>query len=52
PGDEAELNLGDPFDYAHEDGVVAAWRKMTAEFSTEIAAIPRKEVVWHHPYRK
>jgi nucleoside-diphosphate-sugar epimerase len=52
PGDEAELNLGDPFDYEHEDGVVAAWRDMTSSFSNEIATIPRKEVVWHHPYRK
>jgi hypothetical protein len=52
PGDEAELNLGDPFDYEHEDGVIEAWRKLGAAFSGEIAEIPRKEVVWHHPYRK
>ncbi|MFP8871627.1 MAG: NAD-dependent epimerase/dehydratase family protein [Myxococcota bacterium] len=52
PGDEAELNLGDPFDYEHEDGVVAVWRKLASEFGNAIADIPRKEVVWHHPYRK
>jgi len=51
PGDEAELNLGDPFDYAHEDGVLAVWRRQRDEFASEIAKIPRKEVVWHHPYR-
>jgi nucleoside-diphosphate-sugar epimerase len=51
PGHEAELNLGDPFDYGHEDGVVAAWQKLCGEFGSTIADIPRKEVVWHHPYR-
>lgn len=50
-GDEAELNLGDPFDYEHEDAVVAAWREHEKVFAGEIAEIPRKEVVWHHPYR-
>ena len=52
PGDEAELNLGDPFDYEHEDAVVNLWRKLSGTFGEQIADIPRKEVVWHHPYRK
>lgn len=52
PGDEAELNLGDPFDYEHEDAVTLAWQKLGSAFKSEIAEIPRKEVVWHHPYRK
>ncbi len=50
PGAEEEQNLGDPFDYAYEDGVIAAWQQLEQAFTSAIVDLPRKEVVWRHPY--
>lgn len=50
PGDEAEQNLGDPFDYAYEDAVIAAYRRAGEGFAGEIADVPRKPTAWRHPY--
>jgi nucleoside-diphosphate-sugar epimerase len=52
PGAEEEQNLGDPFDYAYEDGVIAAFRRLESAFTHEIEDLPRKAVVWRHPYQK
>ena len=52
PGAEEEQNLGDPFDYDYEDGVISAWQTAQSEFSSAISQLPRKEVVWRHPYQK
>lgn len=50
PGGEAELNLGDPFDYAYEDQLVALYRRQLESMREDIAEMAHKEVVWHHPY--
>jgi hypothetical protein len=52
PGAEEEQNLGDPFDYDYEDGVIAAWQRAESGFGEQIAELPRKQVVWRHPYMK
>lgn len=52
PGAEEEQNLGDPFDYDYEDGIIAAFERLEGSFRDEIANLPRKEVVWRHPYQK
>lgn len=52
PGAEEEQNLGDPFDYAYEDGIIAAFRRLESAFREETADLPRKDVVWRHPYQK
>jgi nucleoside-diphosphate-sugar epimerase len=51
-GAEEELNLGDPFDYAFEDTVIEAFRRLEDTFTSEIAELPRREVAWRHPYQK
>ncbi len=50
-GHEAERNLGDPFDYAYEDAVIAAYRKASAGFIAEEKGLERKPVVWKHTYQ-
>jgi nucleoside-diphosphate-sugar epimerase len=52
PGAEEEQNLGDPFDYDYEDGIIAAFQRLENGFREEIADLPRKEVVWRHPYQR
>jgi len=52
PGAEEEQNLGDPFGYEYEDAVIAAFGRLESGFRDEIADLPRKEVVWRHPYQK
>lgn len=51
PGHETEGNLGDPFDYEYEDAVIAAYESCSDQFASEIAELPKKEVVWRHPYQ-
>jgi nucleoside-diphosphate-sugar epimerase len=51
PESEPEQNLGDPFDYAYEDGVIAAFEKGLSVFNEGEAALPRAKVVWKHPYQ-
>lgn len=50
PGGEAELNLGDPFDYDYEDQVIALYRQQLQSMQGDIAGMESKEVAWHHPY--
>lgn len=50
-GHEAERNLGDPFDYAYEDAVIAAYRKASTEFVEMEKGLERKPVIWKHPYQ-
>lgn len=47
PGGEAERQLGDPFDYAAEESLLA----QIAEFSAAAAAIQREPYRFVHPYR-
>jgi nucleoside-diphosphate-sugar epimerase len=49
-GHEAEINLGDPFDYAYEDAFVALWQQQREQFVTGIARLPAPKVIWKHPY--
>jgi nucleoside-diphosphate-sugar epimerase len=51
-GAEEERNLGDPFDYAYEDAVIAAYRQLAGDFSEQISVLPHEEVQWRHPYQK
>lgn len=51
-GAEAEQNLGDPFDYAYEDALVAAWEKHSQGFVADQAGLPAAKVVWKHPYQQ
>lgn len=52
PGAEEEQNLGDPFDYAYEDGVIAAFERAQAGFADAIATLTPKPTAWRHPYQK
>ncbi len=50
-GGEAELNLGDPFDYAYEDAVIASYQQEAEVFAKAEKDLERKEVIWRHPYQ-
>jgi len=50
PGDIAEQNLGDPFDYAYEDRFIALWRAGREAFESGVSQLPAPRVVWKHPY--
>ncbi|MFN8533921.1 MAG: NAD-dependent epimerase/dehydratase family protein [Dehalococcoidia bacterium] len=47
PGGELENQLGDPFDYAAEDAIIAAW----GEARALMLAVPFPDYVVVHPYR-
>ncbi|HSC76678.1 MAG TPA: NAD-dependent epimerase/dehydratase family protein [Pseudomonadales bacterium] len=51
-GNEAEQNLGDPFDYVYEDAFIAAWKKHGEDFVAARDALPAPKVVWKHPYQQ
>jgi nucleoside-diphosphate-sugar epimerase len=51
-GHETEQNLGDPFDYAYEDAIIAAYRRHQEGFEAEIDGLPKMPVGWRHPYLK
>jgi nucleoside-diphosphate-sugar epimerase len=51
PGHETEGNLGDPFDYEYEDALVAAYKSCASQFVEQTEGLPKKEVVWRHPYQ-
>ncbi|MGE0714293.1 MAG: NAD-dependent epimerase/dehydratase family protein [Alphaproteobacteria bacterium] len=46
-GGELERQLGDPFDYAAESAMIAAWK----EAKERVAAVPFPDYVIAHPYR-
>ena len=49
-GDVAEQNLGDPFDYAYEDALIALWQNQREDFARAAARLPAPQVIWKHPY--
>lgn len=50
-GSEAELNLGDPFDYVYEDQLIDTYREAQQRFIEREKELPRREVIWRHPYQ-
>jgi nucleoside-diphosphate-sugar epimerase len=51
PGDELEQQLGDPFDYAREDRLIADWRAGLARLPAIDYPLPAQAHVYRHPDR-
>ena len=49
-GHESEVNLGDPFDYAYEDALIALWQQQSGNFVHGLSSLPAPKVIWKHPY--
>jgi len=49
-GDIAEQNLGDPFDYAYEDTLIALWQHHRDDFMEKVKNLSAPKVIWKHPY--